>query len=92
MNNVSTGERLTVKKESSWIADNIVTLIFVAFTLFGFMVSDGVSINYFLTELSSRFFMPNSRISFLTLSMSTLDKFLLPKVSSKNFLSETETF
>lgn len=35
MNNVSTGERLKVKKESSWFADNIVTLIFVAFTIFG---------------------------------------------------------
>lgn len=65
MNNVSTGERLKVKKESSWFADNIVTLIFVAFTIFGFMVSDGVTMNFFLTELSSRFF----RNAFLVLSL-----------------------
>lgn len=65
MNNVSTGERLNSKRNSSWIADNIVTLIFIAFTIFGFMVSDGVTMNYFLTELSSRFF----RNAFLVLSL-----------------------
>lgn len=65
MNNVSTGERLKVKKDSSWLVDNIVTLIFIAFTIFGFMVSDGVTMNYFLTELSSRFF----RNAFLVLSL-----------------------
>jgi len=65
MNNVSTGERLNVRKESSWIADNIVTLIFVVFTIFGFLVSDGVTLNFFLTELSSRFF----RNAFLVLSL-----------------------
>jgi simple sugar transport system permease protein len=65
MNNVSSGERLKIKRDSSWIADNIVTLIFVAFTVFGFMVSDGVTMNYFLTELSSRFF----RNAFLVLSL-----------------------
>ncbi|WMJ78953.1 MULTISPECIES: ABC transporter permease subunit [unclassified Sedimentibacter] len=65
MNNISTGERLSNKKDTSWIADNIVTLIFVAFTLFGFLVSDGVTVNYFLTELSSRFF----RNAFLVLSL-----------------------
>jgi len=65
MNNVSTGERLKIRKESSWIADNIVTLIFVVFTIFGFLVSDGVTMNYFLTELSSRFF----RNAFLVLSL-----------------------
>lgn len=65
MNNVSNGERLKVKSNSSWIADNIVTLIFVAFTIFGFVVSDGVTMNYFLTELSSRFF----RNAFLVLSL-----------------------
>ena len=64
MNNVPTQERLQVKK-SSWIADNIVTIIFVLFTIFGFMVSDGVTVNYFLTELSSRFF----RNAFLVLSL-----------------------
>lgn len=65
MNNVSTGERLKVKRDSSWLADNIVTLIFIAFTIFGFLVSDGVTMNYFLTELSSRFF----RNAFLVLSL-----------------------
>lgn len=65
MNNVSTGERLKVKRDSSWLADNIVTLIFIAFTIFGFLVSDGVTMNYFLTELSSRFF----RNTFLVLSL-----------------------
>lgn len=48
-----------------WLLDNIVTIIFVAFTLFGFMVSDGVSIDYFLSELSSRIF----RNTFLVLSL-----------------------
>lgn len=65
MNNISTGERLKVKRDSSWIVDNIVTIIFIAFTIFGFMVSDGVTMNYFLTELSSRFF----RNAFLVLSL-----------------------
>ncbi|MGD9568255.1 MAG: ABC transporter permease [Sedimentibacter sp.] len=65
MNNVSSGERLSVKRNSSWIADNIVTIIFIAFTIFGFLVSDGVTMNYFLTELSSRFF----RNAFLVLSL-----------------------
>ncbi len=64
MNNVPTQERLQVKN-SSWIADNIVTIIFILFTIFGFMVSDGVTVNYFLTELSSRFF----RNAFLVLSL-----------------------
>ncbi|WP_313341425.1 ABC transporter permease subunit [Sedimentibacter sp.] len=64
MNDVPTQERLQVKK-SSWIADNIVTIIFVLFTIFGFVVSDGVTVNYFLTELSSRFF----RNAFLVLSL-----------------------
>lgn len=64
MNDVPTQERLQVKK-SSWIADNIVTIIFILFTIFGFMVSDGVTVNYFLTELSSRFF----RNAFLVLSL-----------------------
>jgi simple sugar transport system permease protein len=65
MNNVTKDNRLKPKLDSSWLADNIVTLIFVAFTIFGFMVSDGVSVNFFLTELSSRFF----RNAFLVLSL-----------------------
>ncbi len=65
MNNAYTGERLKSKSSSSWVADNIVTLIFIAFTIFGFVVSDGVTMNFFLTELSSRFF----RNAFLVLSL-----------------------
>lgn len=65
MNNAYTGERLKSKSGSSWVADNIVTLIFIAFTIFGFVVSDGVTMNFFLTELSSRFF----RNAFLVLSL-----------------------
>ncbi len=53
------------QEKSTWILDNLVTIIFVVFIAFGFMVSKGVSINYFLTELSSRIF----RNSFLVLSL-----------------------
>ncbi|NLO58134.1 MAG: ABC transporter permease, partial [Synergistaceae bacterium] len=49
----------------SWLLENIVTIIFIAFTLFGFMVSSGVSVGYFFSELSSRVF----RNSFLVLSL-----------------------
>ena len=48
-----------------WLLDNIVTLIFVGFTLFGFFVSENVSLPYFLSELSSRIF----RNTFLVLSL-----------------------
>ncbi len=65
MNSVKTYQRLDTTKTSTWAADNIVSLIFVAFTIFGFIVSDGVTMNYFLTELSSRFF----RNTFLVLSL-----------------------
>lgn len=64
MDNV-TGERLKVKRDSSWILDNIVTIIFVVFIVFGFIVSRGVSVNFFLNELTSRIF----RNSFLVLSL-----------------------
>ncbi len=64
MQNV-TGERLKEKKDSSWLLDNLVTIIFVLFTLVGFVVSTGVSVNYFLNELTSRIF----RNSFLVLSL-----------------------
>lgn len=62
---VSHKVRFKNRKISSWLADNIVTLIFILFTVFGFIVSDGVTLNYFLTELSSRFF----RNAFLVLSL-----------------------
>ncbi|NLA90257.1 MAG: ABC transporter permease, partial [Synergistaceae bacterium] len=48
-----------------WILENLVTIIFVGFTIFGFMVSSGVSVGYFFSELSSRVF----RNSFLVLSL-----------------------
>ena len=48
-----------------WILENLVTIIFVGFTIFGFMVSGGVSVGYFFSELSSRVF----RNSFLVLSL-----------------------
>lgn len=66
MNN-AIDERLNIKRKDygSWILDNIVTIIFILFTLVGFFVSSGVSVNYFLTELSSRFF----RNAFLVLSL-----------------------
>ena len=65
MNNENISERLNNTKVSTWLADNVVSLIFVAFTIFGFLVSDGVTMNFFLTELSSRFF----RNAFLVLSL-----------------------
>lgn len=65
MNNAKTSVRLNTSKTQTWVADNIVSLIFVAFTIFGFIVSDGVTMNFFLTELSSRFF----RNAFLVLSL-----------------------
>ncbi|OQB24425.1 MAG: Branched-chain amino acid transport system / permease component [Firmicutes bacterium ADurb.Bin182] len=47
------------------IIENMVPIIFVAFTLLGFAVSSGVPLSYFLSELSSRFF----RNAFLVLSL-----------------------
>ncbi len=58
-------KKLKGNDKSTWILDNLVTIIFVVFILFGFMVSKGVSMTYFLTELSSRIF----RNSFLVLSL-----------------------
>ncbi len=60
-----TGERLKTKKDLSWLLDNIVTIIFVIFTVVGFIVSKDVSVNYFLNELTSRLF----RNAFLVLSL-----------------------
>ncbi len=50
---------------AQWLLGNIVTLIFIAFTLFGFFISDNVTLPFFLSELSSRIF----RNSFLVLSL-----------------------
>ncbi|MCL2767121.1 MAG: hypothetical protein FWE49_00095 [Synergistaceae bacterium] len=49
----------------SWVLDNIVTIIFVLFVLFGFMISKDIRMNYFLSELCDRLF----RNSFLVLSL-----------------------
>lgn len=56
---------VNLKDRGSWFLDNMVTLIFIAFTLFGFMVSSGVSVAFFFSELSSRIF----RNAFLVLSL-----------------------
>lgn len=55
----------SAKKVGGWITENIVTLLFIVFTLIGFIVSTDVTVNYFLTELSARFF----RNAFLILSL-----------------------
>lgn len=52
------------KKVLSWIGDNLVTLVFLAFTLIGFSVSE-VSFSWFLGELCGRFY----RNGFLVLSL-----------------------
>ena len=59
------GEKTALQKLNSWILDNIVTVIFVAFTVVGFLVSDGITFSFFITQLSERFF----RNSFLILSL-----------------------
>lgn len=60
-----TKKKLKGNEKSTWFLDNIVTIIFVVFIAFGFMVSKGVSMTYFFTELSSRLF----RNAFLVLSL-----------------------
>lgn len=52
-------------KMISWIIDNLVTVVFILFTIFGLLVSDGLSMGFLLNELASRFF----RNSFLVLSL-----------------------
>jgi simple sugar transport system permease protein len=47
------------------VVDNIVPIIFIAFTVLGFMVATAVPMNYFISELSSRFY----RNGFLVLSL-----------------------
>ncbi len=48
-----------------FILDNIVTIIFWVFILVGFVLAKGVTFNWFLTELSNRFY----RNAFLVLSL-----------------------
>lgn len=52
------------KKVLTWIGDNLVTLIFLAFTIVGFSVSN-VSFSWFLGELTGRLY----RNGFLVLSL-----------------------
>ncbi len=52
-------------KAKNMLTDNMVPVIFIAFTLLGFAVARGVPMSFFLTELSSRFY----RNGFLVLSL-----------------------
>ena len=54
-----------LSRQMPYLADNIVPIIFVAFTLLGFALTDNVPFNYFLTELSSRFY----RNAFIVMSL-----------------------
>ena len=58
------GERLGSKKALGWVGDNAVTLVFVAFTIFGFMASD-LSVGWFMGELMGRLY----RNAFLVISL-----------------------
>jgi len=49
----------------SLVTDNMVPIIFILFTLFGFIVAKGVPFSFFLSDLSSRFY----RNAFLVLSL-----------------------
>lgn len=51
--------------KKQYLADNIVPLIFVGFTLLGFIVATNVPFSFFVSELSSRFY----RNAFLVLSL-----------------------
>jgi len=52
-------------KLGAFVLDNIVTIIFVAFVLLGFILAKQVAFSWFLTELSHRFY----RNAFLVLSL-----------------------
>lgn len=58
-------KRLNDLKNSQWLLDNMVTIFFVLFTLFGLLVSDGVPAAFFVNELTSRVF----RNAFMVLSL-----------------------
>ncbi|MCL2010630.1 MAG: ABC transporter permease [Synergistaceae bacterium] len=55
----------SLKGITSWALEYIVTIIFVLFVLFGFLVSRDISMNFFLNELNGRIF----RNTFLVLSL-----------------------
>ncbi|MDO4731887.1 MAG: ABC transporter permease, partial [Bacillota bacterium] len=48
-----------------FLTDNIVTVIFVAFVVVGFILTTNVSLDFFLTELSNRFY----RNAFLVMAL-----------------------
>ncbi|HOR86337.1 MAG TPA: ABC transporter permease [Bacillota bacterium] len=54
-----------LSKQMPYLADNIVPIIFIAFTLLGFVLTTNVPFNFFLSELSSRFY----RNAFIVLSL-----------------------
>ena len=58
-------KQTTLQKISAWISDNIVTVVFLTFTIVGFIVSKDLSLVFFLTQLSERIF----RNAFLILSL-----------------------
>jgi simple sugar transport system permease protein len=59
------GNGLFKIKNKELLQDNMVPIIFVLFTLLGFIVASGVPLSFFLSELSSRFY----RNAFLVLSL-----------------------
>ncbi len=54
-----------LSKRIPYLADNIVPIIFIGFTILGFALTDSVPFNFFLSELSSRFY----RNAFIVLSL-----------------------
>lgn len=54
-----------VRKQAPFLADNTVPIIFIAFTILGFIISTGVPVNFFISELTSRFY----RNAFIVLSL-----------------------
>ncbi|MBQ7284002.1 MAG: ABC transporter permease, partial [Oscillospiraceae bacterium] len=58
------GERLDAKKALNWAGNNAVTLVFVAFTVLGFIASD-LSVGWFMGELMGRLY----RNAFLVISL-----------------------
>lgn len=54
-----------IRRQLPYLTDNIVPIIFIGFTIVGFIVATGVPLNFFLSELSSRFY----RNAFIVLSL-----------------------
>jgi simple sugar transport system permease protein len=54
-----------LRKASSFLSDNIVTMIFVAFVTTGFAVSSDLSVSFFINDILARFF----RNGFMVLSL-----------------------